>query len=801
MTDNTGRVRVSDSYPYAGTYSALLDCSSNGTYSTVALVLTVDLSAQTDVDLAFWWREFSDENDPEDGVFISDDYGASWSQLTSFNNGPSEFIPALFDLSAAAADAGLSLNDHFQIKFQMYDNFSIPTDGYAVDEVSLWRPATPTPTPEGYLTPTPSPTSTPVPTVTPTPEGYHTPAPSPSPSPWYCSASGGCDEYISRVQFNTIDNASGCDGYGDYTAFSTVIVREAPYGITVTNPNTYSGDKCDVWVDWNHNRDFYDAGESTTLNGGPAVFTGTITAPAGALLGDARLRIRVRYYQSVEPCGDFNYGDVEDYTVVVAPPITPTPTVMPTPEICTRISEGFDGYDSGSRPSGWTFTGCALNSDTYTTAGNYGHLSPSIQLDETDDSVECASFVSGEWIQFWIKGQMIDITSHLLVEEFSTAWTTVTDIIPLPSTGTVFTGLPLNPSTSRVKFTYARSTGELALDDVLVKCLMTPSPSVTPTPTPVPSATPSPTVTSTPTPPPTLTPPPTPSPTLSPVPTRTPEPTLTPSATPTPSPSAPSGTPSPTCGPLLPPAGIVLASGDFDGDDTDDIAVFRPAAGLWGVRGVTRAYFGGVNDSPIPGDYNGDGKSEIGIFRDAAGLWAIRGVTRVYFGGPGDIASPDDYDGDGRTDIALFRESTGLWALRGLSRAYFGAGNDWPVPGDYSGSGTDSMAVFRPSSGLWAIRGGGRVYYGADGDWALPGDFDGDGSCEPAIFRACAGLWAIRGVTRSYHGRCTDYPVRADFGGTGIDSIGVFRGPAGLWAIKGVSRAYYGAAADLPVTR
>ena len=169
MTESEGRVLVSMEYQFAGTYSALLDDSKNNTtYSTAGLILTIDLSTQTDVDLAFQWREFADENDPEDGVFISDDYGGAWSQLTSFNNGPSVFTYALFDLSAAAASSGLSLNDHFQVKFQMYDNYSIPTDGYAVDDVRVWRLVTPTPspTPEGYHTPIPTPSATP--TLTPT---------------------------------------------------------------------------------------------------------------------------------------------------------------------------------------------------------------------------------------------------------------------------------------------------------------------------------------------------------------------------------------------------------------------------------------------------------------------------------------------------------------------------------------------------------------------------------------------------------------------------------------------------------
>jgi hypothetical protein len=70
-------------------------------------------------------------------VFISDDNGANWYQGLSFNNGPSSYRNDVIDIDAAAAANGLTLNDHFQIKFQFYDNYPITSDGYAIDEVQL----------------------------------------------------------------------------------------------------------------------------------------------------------------------------------------------------------------------------------------------------------------------------------------------------------------------------------------------------------------------------------------------------------------------------------------------------------------------------------------------------------------------------------------------------------------------------------------------------------------------------------------------------------------------------------------
>ncbi|MEA1926767.1 MAG: proprotein convertase P-domain-containing protein, partial [Candidatus Auribacterota bacterium] len=265
-------------------------------------------------------------------------------------------------------------------------------------------------------------------------------------------------------------------------------------------------------------------------------------------------------------------------------------------------------------------------------------------------------------------------------------------------------------------------------------------------------------------------------------------------------------TPSPTCMPTptpsMPPTPMpIIQSGDYDGDGTSDIGVFRPATGLWSVRSVGTSWFGGVGDLPASGDYDGAGTTGIAIYRGSSGLWAAYGVTRVYFGGSSDISAPGDYDGDGFCDIGIYRESSGLWAIRGVTRLYFGGTGDYPIPADYDGDWFDDFAIFRPSSGLWAVRDVTRVYFGTNTDLPVPCDYDGDGSADIGIVRFPDGLWAIRGISRFYFGTSGDYPVLADYTGDGIDYPGIFRGSSGLWAIKEVTRVYHGASGDIPVAR
>ena len=88
---------------------------------------------------------------------------------------------------------------------------------------------------------------------------------------------------------------------------------------------------------------------------------------------------------------------------------------------------------------------------------------------------------------------------------------------------------------------------------------------------------------------------------------------------------------------VLPALVTLVQAGDFNGDGTADIGIFRPSTGLWAIRGVTRVYFGSSFDQPVPADYSGNGVDEIAVYRPSSGLWAIRGVTRVYFGSGDDI--------------------------------------------------------------------------------------------------------------------------------------------------------------------
>jgi hypothetical protein len=161
----------------------------------------------------------------------------------------------------------------------------------------------------------------------------------------YCSATGSCDEYISRVQLNEIDNLSECTQYGNYTSQSTIVSVGSSYTMTVTNGNPiYPDDQCGAWVDWNQN-EVFDENEACPVSGSPGVgpYIVTITPPVGAVAGETRLRTRITYYQTPEPCGATTYGEVEDYSVnvlswLVASPVAGTVPAGETLDIAVTLS-------------------------------------------------------------------------------------------------------------------------------------------------------------------------------------------------------------------------------------------------------------------------------------------------------------------------------------------------------------------------------------------------------------------------------------------------------------------------------
>ena len=142
----------------------------------------------------------------------------------------------------------------------------------------------------------------------------------------YCAAAAanGTYESISNVTFNTINNNSTATaGYEDFTSIATPISRGQAYSFNASSAGiSYNTDQVVVWIDFNQDLDFEDAGEQVLITSPDmSPWIGNITIPSTATLGKTIMRIRLHDSEigpNSAPCGNSDYGQVEDYTVVIS---------------------------------------------------------------------------------------------------------------------------------------------------------------------------------------------------------------------------------------------------------------------------------------------------------------------------------------------------------------------------------------------------------------------------------------------------------------------------------------------------
>jgi hypothetical protein len=197
---------------------------------------------------------------------------------------------------------------------------------------------------------------------------------------------------ITNVDINNseISNASLDEpgNYGDYTAQTANVYQNTsvPFAITYETGYTYD---TKIWIDFNDDLDFNDAGENVytgvSTSASPTTLTGQINIPAGAQVGVHRLRIGGVDSGPPTPCYTGSYGTYEDYSIniQVPPPCTLTP-VAGTISGPTSVNIGttnsytispadanLQWYSSASATGPWTMIAGATNSvQNITAVGN-----------------------------------------------------------------------------------------------------------------------------------------------------------------------------------------------------------------------------------------------------------------------------------------------------------------------------------------------------------------------------------------------------------------------------------------------
>ena len=153
----------------------------------------------------------------------------------------------------------------------------------------------------------------------------------------YCASTGGGAQDIVNVAIGTLNNSSSCNqaagagsvpgsysNYTDLAAPDLMQFKTVPLSISVAYCTGYQSVTSSIWIDFNHDGNFGD-GELAYRSGSNFepnhTVTGTFTIPGSALLGPTRMRVITAAVGYVDPCGSYNGGETEDYTVnIVSPP-------------------------------------------------------------------------------------------------------------------------------------------------------------------------------------------------------------------------------------------------------------------------------------------------------------------------------------------------------------------------------------------------------------------------------------------------------------------------------------------------
>ncbi len=196
-------------------------------------------------------------------------------------------------------------------------------------------------------------------------------------TPTYCTSRGNdaSYEWIAGVSIGNFSNTSGGASYTDFTAQTVSLEAGQNYSVSLTPGFASSSynEYWKIWIDFNEDGDFEDAGElvfdagslsNTTVNG-------SLNIPNGTAGTTTRMRVSMKYNGAQTSCESFAYGEVEDYTVSItaaAAPSCGTPSGLFASAITTTTFTlnwggvtGVSSYDVRLRPSGSTawidFTG------------------------------------------------------------------------------------------------------------------------------------------------------------------------------------------------------------------------------------------------------------------------------------------------------------------------------------------------------------------------------------------------------------------------------------------------------------
>jgi hypothetical protein len=127
--------------PHSGYWFLRMATCSGVSVVTNYADLHLNLFNGKEVKLEFWMKDYDEEYNSEDGIWFSDNGGATFKKVydligTNYTN--NVWYKHTLDVSSLASLNNLNLTKNFVIRFAQTDDMAIPSDGLAFDDVSVF---------------------------------------------------------------------------------------------------------------------------------------------------------------------------------------------------------------------------------------------------------------------------------------------------------------------------------------------------------------------------------------------------------------------------------------------------------------------------------------------------------------------------------------------------------------------------------------------------------------------------------------------------------------------------------------
>jgi|GEM_PF-2775762 len=119
-----------------------MDVNTGANFVTNEAWFGLNLASQTNIRFSFWWAEWNDETQVEDGIYVSDNGGTTFTKIIDLDGDATTDLQWVYfdvNLDSVNSHHGLNFTSTYVIKLQQHDNyyFAGGNDGFMFDDINV----------------------------------------------------------------------------------------------------------------------------------------------------------------------------------------------------------------------------------------------------------------------------------------------------------------------------------------------------------------------------------------------------------------------------------------------------------------------------------------------------------------------------------------------------------------------------------------------------------------------------------------------------------------------------------------